>query len=49
MLTWLCNFFEIRRVAITQASFLCLTAGSPAAMLAGVERLDLLEKWQVSS
>jgi hypothetical protein len=38
----------IRRVAITQASFLCLTAGSPAAMLAGVERLDLLEKWQVS-
>jgi hypothetical protein len=26
--------------AMTQASFLCLTDGSPPAMLAGVERLD---------
>jgi hypothetical protein len=36
----LCNFLVICRGAIVQASFLCLTCGSPAAIMRGVESLD---------
>jgi hypothetical protein len=38
----LCNFLVICRGAIVQDSFLCLTCGSPAAMMRGVESLDWL-------